>query len=57
MANDKTPNYHWDIPNPYGLQIVEMMKVASTFGAIDSRFKAFEDAYLSHNHGSGEKRD
>ncbi len=50
MANDKTPNYHWDIPNPYGLQIVEMIKVASTFGAIDSRFKAFEDAYQNHKH-------
>ena len=50
MANDKTPNYHWDIPNPYGLQIVEMIKVASTFGAIDSHFKAFEDAYQNHKH-------
>ncbi len=50
MANEKTPNYHWDIPNPYGLQIVEMIKVASTFGAIDSRFKAFEDAYQNHKH-------
>ncbi len=57
MANEKTPNYHWDIPNPYGLQIVEMMKVASTFGAIDSRFKAFEDAYLSHKHSFADITD
>ncbi len=57
MANEKTPNYHWDIPNPYGLQIVEMIKVASTFGAIDSRFKAFEDAYLSHKHSFADITD
>ena len=57
MANEKTPNYHWDIPNPYGLQIVEMIKVASTFGAIDSRFKAFEDAYISHKHSFADITD
>ena len=50
MANDKTPNYHWDIPNPYGIQIVEMFKVASTFGAIDNQLKAFVDAFQSHKH-------
>lgn len=57
MANEKTPNYHWDIPNPYGLQIVEMIKVASTFGAIDSRFKAFEDVYISHKHSFADITD
>lgn len=46
----KTPNYQWDLPNPSGLQIAEMSRVASAFGGIDAKIKAFEADYLAHTH-------
>lgn len=57
MANDKTPNYHWGIPNPYGIQFVEMMLTASTFGAIDAKMKSLEDAYMDHRHSFSDISD
>ncbi|SBW14666.1 hypothetical protein BR10RB9215_C11504 [Brucella sp. 10RB9215] len=51
----KTTNYQWDLPNPYGAsQIIETTKTASAFDEVDSKIKAFEDAYLAHEHAFGE---
>lgn len=46
----KTTNYEWNLPNPVGIQITEMQKVADTLSAIDGTFAAFEQAYSTHTH-------
>ncbi|GAA5542419.1 hypothetical protein [Brucella sp. NBRC 113783] len=46
----KSSSYQWDLPSPYGIQIVEIGRVATTISAIDIQLKAFETAFLAHTH-------
>ncbi|PRA86945.1 hypothetical protein CQ054_07035 [Ochrobactrum sp. MYb29] len=47
---EKTPNYKWDLPSPKGFQIVEIAKIATTFGAIDTTVKSCETKLTNHKH-------
>lgn len=46
----KTSNYEWDLPSPTGIQITEIARIATTFSAIDVKFKSFETALATHKH-------
>jgi|GEM_PF-1820215 len=46
----KTSNYQWDLPSPTGIQITEIARIATTFSAIDVKFKSFETALATHEH-------
>lgn len=50
----KTTNYQFDLPNPTGLQISEIGKIAESLIAIDAKFKAAETALSTHKHAFAE---
>ncbi|ELT50280.1 hypothetical protein [Brucella intermedia] len=54
MAQDKTSNYQFALPNPVGIQIAEMQKVADSIIAIDAKLKASETALSTHRHSFAE---
>ncbi|QPA29263.1 hypothetical protein IR196_13730 [Brucella anthropi] len=47
---DKTSNYQWDLPSPFGIQMNEVAKIATSFTAIDAKIKAFETSFSNHKH-------
>ncbi|URQ75405.1 MAG: tail fiber domain-containing protein [Candidatus Ochrobactrum gambitense] len=48
MAN--TPNYGWPTPNPNGIQITEIQKIAMALTAADQKVKSVETALSTHKH-------
>lgn len=57
MAQDKTSNYQFALPNPVGIQIAEMQKVADSIIAIDAKLKASETALSTHRHSFADLLD